>query len=472
MKWINKITLLCLVLFSLGANSQNTINTALKKFINSDGFKHASIAISVSDVNTGKSIINYNSMLSLIPASSLKIITTATALEILGAKHKFKTVLYQDGDLLPDGTLYGDLVIKGFGDPCLGSVYFPNSENIISMIANVLRNRKIKRLTGGVIADNSYFKSQIPPTWIWEDIANYYGATANSLSYKDNYYTLFFNSSDIGELTKIDRIYPPNLDLHFDNTVVAAKSKRDNAYIYGDPKTNFRFVTGSIPCKTKGFTVKGANANPAIVIANDIADLLPHHDVSVSNINITDDLQKHILATYYSPNLADIITITNKNSNNLFAEHIFLALTDTQYSPSYNKSIFRLKEFWTQKKISITGINICDGSGLSRSNLLNTAFVDKVLRYMYKSRNYKIFYNSLAIAGKTGTLSNFAKKTLLKGNFVAKTGTISRVRSMCGYMTTKNNKTLSISIIINNNDKSFRVVNKNIENLLLSLYKL
>lgn len=472
MKSINKLLYLCLLFFPLIVNSQNKVNSALEEFLNSEGFKHASIAISVSDVRTGNKIINYNSHLSLIPASCLKIITTATALEILGSNYKFKTVLYEDGHLLDDGTLYGNLIVKGYGDPSLNSMYFPARENVISNFSKVIKNRKIKRITGDVIADNSYFKAEIPSTWIWEDIANYYGATAHALSYKDNFYTLFFNSFSIGELTKIDRVYPLNLDLHFENEVVAAKSNRDNAYIYGDPKTKFRFIKGSIPCNKKDFTVKGSNANPAIVIANDIADLIPHSDVHVSNVNITETLEKHKIATYYSPSLAELIYVTNNKSVNLFAEHIFLSIGDKQYTPSYSISRERLLKLWKTKNISTAGICICDGSGLSRSNLLTTTFVDKVLRYMFKSVNYNSFYRSLPIAATSGTLSNFAKNTLLKNNFVAKTGTISKVRSMCGYLNTKTNKTLSVSIIVNNNDKSFSIVNKNIEKLLLELYKL
>ncbi|MEM1137012.1 MAG: D-alanyl-D-alanine carboxypeptidase/D-alanyl-D-alanine-endopeptidase, partial [Bacteroidota bacterium] len=205
----------------------------------------ASLGIFVEALDSPKVLVEYMPDLSLATASTMKAITTATALQILGADFQFKTKIAYSGTIDETGTLNGNLYIIGGGDPTFGS---DNMPSLMDFLANRILEKGIKKISGQLIGDASVFDSQlISNTWIWEDIGNYFGAGPSGLSIHQNQYSIYFKTgANINEPTSIVEIAPNVEGLQVINEVVTGKKgSGDNAYIYGGPFSNDRIVRGT-----------------------------------------------------------------------------------------------------------------------------------------------------------------------------------------------------------------------------------
>ncbi|HEX7584474.1 MAG TPA: D-alanyl-D-alanine carboxypeptidase, partial [Prolixibacteraceae bacterium] len=223
------------------------------------GLANASVCMAVSDNQTGEMLIKSEPQLSLVPASILKVVTTATALEVFGPDFRFTTTLSYSG-IIRNDTLFGDLQIIGGGDPTLGSMYFPENNHFQKDWIKAIQDKKISVVTGNLVADATIYESQmIPDTWAWEDIGNYYGAGASGISVYDNLYEIHLSSENAdGKPTKIIGIHPeiPNLELQ--NEVLSSDLNSDQAYVFGSPLENKRIIRGTIPKNKTDFVIKAS----------------------------------------------------------------------------------------------------------------------------------------------------------------------------------------------------------------------
>ena len=429
-------------------------------FVKHEDFKNASIGLIAMDFENGEILGNYNSHLSLTPASILKIVTTATALEILGAKTQFKTSLYYKGEIDSNKVLHGDLIIIGGGDPALGSEIFDkiyNKPYFFSTWADSIKKLGIDSIDGFIIGDDSYFNNiDVPSTWIWGDMGNYYGAFASGLSIFENTYKIKFEPEDsTGANAKISEIVPKINSLIIENEVTISDTNKDLAYIYGAPYQNERKIEGTIPKHKNEFIVKGSIPNPAEVALNEIKSELNKINVicnkgtKIEKI-ITDSLL-HFITEIKSPTVEEIVKITNLRSHNLFAEHLALQVGKARNKNlNYNIAVNTIVEFWKSKNIETSGMSLYDGSGLSRYNIITPKQMADVLFYMKNSKNYSSFYSSLPTAGESGTLSGMWKNSIAKGRVNAKSGYITRVRNYAGYMTSISGKKIIFVVMLNN----------------------
>ena len=462
------IAYLLLACITVSAQKQ-TEQELIDAFSQDELFKSASIGIEICDLETSKILASYQSGKSLTPASTQKLITTATALEILGSDFQFKTDVYITGRIDENGNLMGNLVVRGFGDPTLGSKYFPKNNRFISTVYAKLKELGIRQINGKLIADDSYYQSTIPRTWIWEDIGNYYGAVPHPLSYKDNTYTLHFKSTEAGQLTQIKRIDSKQEDLKISNKVLSSTINKDKAYIFGGNTSTNRLVEGTIPQNRSDFKVKGAISKPEMVLLSDLRKVLKAGGIPIKGQLFKTKTQKTLIQ-FSSPPLSDIIALTNHKSINLFADHLLFEIGINQKKEgSWQSGIAAIKEFWQSKGIDSKSLLLYDGSGLSHFNAIPTHTLNQILIYMNKSVNADVFYNSLPIAGKNGTLKNFGKQSPLANNFKAKTGSMTAVRSYSGILTKNNGKQIVVSIIINNYTCSSKELSKKFTDLLLDL---
>jgi len=227
-----------------------------------DGFTSASIGIAIKDNLTGEILYASEPQLSIAPASVMKLITTATALEVLGSEFRFETTLSAKGTVRND-TLFGELQIIGGGDPTLGSSYFPEYKHFMDDWIDVIKSRNIKVINGNLIIDGSIYESQtIPNTWIWEDIGNYYGAGASGINLYDNLYEVHISSDEApGKLTNIKYIRPEIEGLELTNEVTSSDINSDQAFIFGSPMENKRVIRGSIPQGERDFGIKVSRPN-------------------------------------------------------------------------------------------------------------------------------------------------------------------------------------------------------------------
>ena len=461
-----------LLLVCLSASAQEYSDQKIvDRFVGQEIFKSASIGIEIRNLKTGNLLAESNSEKSLTPASTQKLITTATALEILGAGFQFRTDVYITGRIDKDGTLMGNLVIRGFGDPTLGSKYFPENNHFIYSVYSELKKLGIRQINGKLIVDNSFFKSSIPRTWIWEDIGNYYGAVPHPLSYKDNTYTLHFESKEAGKLTQVKKIENKHVDLEFANEVMASTINKDKAYIFGGTTSSQRRVEGTIPQNRSDFKVKGAMNAPHQVLLRELKTVLVAGGIPINEQTHKVKTQK-LLIQYNSSALKEIVAITNQKSINLFADHLLFQIGYTKNKEaSWKSGIAAIKEFWQAKGIATESLFLYDGSGLSHFNAISAQSLNQILLHMSKGENSMSFTKSLAVAGKNGTLKNFGKNSLLAGTFKAKSGSMTGVRSYSGILTKPNGQQLAISLIINNYTCSSKVLSKEIISMLLELTK-
>lgn len=435
----------------------------------SEAYKHSGLAVSVMDVSNGALIVSENSDMALVPASTLKLVTTATALEILGSDYTFTTKLAYKG-LISGSTLHGNIIINGGGDPTLGSRYF--NDDIYGFITSWVEAIKQKGMTtiqGDIVVDASFFYSEpLPTRWVWEDVGNYYGAGVYALSCFDNYYTLHFNAAKIGQLARISSFEPNIQDLEFDVEAYGSNNSSDSAYIFGGPNALHKIVRGSIPANRIDFAIKGAIPNPPLVAAQMLVKALHHNGILVkgdARVVYKKEVIDGMLCTTVSPTLEAIIKCVNFNSNNLFAEHLLRALDPKGDNPS---AINKLKSYWSGQGINTSACFLFDGSGLSPSNGLSTRFICDVLSFMQtRSTNKDVFINSIPKAGKEGTVKNFMRNTNDAMLWI-KSGSMDNARCYAGYIK-KGERMFAFSVMVNKFTCSQKEAVDDIEDYLKSV---
>ncbi len=447
--------------------------TGLKQFLASPNLKNANISISIKDLNTGKVLTEYRPDNLTTPASTTKLLTTATALELLGPDFCFETKLQYDGNITA-GVLNGNLYITGGGDPTLGSSFLGDSLFLTTWV-DMIKKAGIQKINGAVIADASIFDGQgISPQWMWEDLGNYYAAGAYGIAIYDNSYKVVFRTGKPGTTPEVLRTEPQMKDLRFKLDLKAANINSDNAYFHGAPFSNERFVTGKIPANRNEFVVKGDIPDPPTFAAELLTDALKKEGISIL-LPPTATLfsTKRGRTTFYtqkSPPLKEIIKTTNFRSNNLYAEHLFRYVSlQTDSVASASTSIQIMKKYWQGRLPETSEFILYDGCGLAPSNAISANFLVDLLTYEANKSPYKKeFVASLPTAGESGTIKNFLKGSRLQGKVQAKSGSIQSTQCYAGYIF-QENKTYVFAVMVNNFSGKRAVVVDAIEKFLLSI---
>lgn len=460
------------VIMSVCGFAQNIFEQTFKNFLEQPEYKNASLGIHVQDLESGEKIFGFNDKKLLITASTMKLITSATALEILGAEYRFKTKLGYIGETEKNNTLKGDLILIGGGDPTLGSEYFTDHySDFLENWARKIKSAGISKIEGDLVLDGSIYDSEkVPATWIWEDIGNYYGAGANAFTVYDNLFRISFNSpKKAGKLTKVVSITPIIEGLKISNEVVSANNNSDNAYVFGSPLDKTRTIRGTIPKNRKAFTIKAAIHNPEEILAKEFLKCLAKEGVFISgNVKFEKVKQKDFNTIYIqeSPTLSEITKVLNYQSVNLFAEHFLKQIAVEKNGVGKREDGIRIiQEFWESKGISTASLFMEDGSGLSHFNAVSPAFFTDFLKYMSDNKS---FVHSLPGAGE-GTLSRFNKNLFPNRTLQAKSGSMTRVRCYSGYLKQDSGKTVAFSIMVNHFSGSHTKLIGEIEKLLLEI---
>ncbi len=468
-----------LIQFVNNGFAQQTFGNALNHLLKKPDYESAVVGIHITDLKTGDIIYDLNGDKLLIPASTLKLITSAAALEILGKDYRFKTQVAYSGKI-KDETLDGDLVIVGGGDPTLGSEYFEAYEfypHFLDVWAEKIKEAGIHQVNGNLILDASIYDSErIPDTWIWEDIGNYYGAGANAFTVYDNLFRINFSSpKNAGELTRIISLYPEIEGLEVVNEVKSSDIYKDLAYVFGSPLDKMRVIRGTIPKNRNSFTVKAAIPKPEELLANDLLLHLAQKGIFISGKILFEKTDSKKINTVYiqeSPALSEIIKVLNYESVNLFAEHLLKQISAEKTGlGNREKSIEIIRDFWKSKGLNTDKLVMEDGSGLSHFNAVTPEFFTEILKYMFNSeQNSATFINSLPGAGE-GTLVSFNQSKFPANNIKAKSGSMTRIRCFSGYLKTNSGREFCFSIMFNQFFGSQSKIGGEIENLLLVLKK-
>jgi D-alanyl-D-alanine carboxypeptidase/D-alanyl-D-alanine-endopeptidase (penicillin-binding protein 4) len=432
-----------------------------ESFTGDSSMVNASVSLCVADAENGDVLIDSNSGISLTPASVMKLITTAAALELLGPEYTFKTMIGYTGTLNKRwGRLKGNIIITGGGDPALGSKYFPDQyKDFIGKWAAEIKKLGIKRIKGRVIADDSYYDYQpVPGKWLWEDTGNYYGAGAFGISVFDNTYEIHFRTYFENSIPVIKEIIPGECSSELSNLLTASGTS-DEGYVFAAPYSSKGWIAGTIPFNRDDFVLKASISNPPLLLARMVTDKLKANGIKITGNPSAIRTEKNYIpekvmpiTEISSPRLAEIIEVLNHESVNLFAEHLIKELGKKFKNDGSTASGAKvITEFLKNSGIDTNGMFIEDGSGLSPLDAINTRELVRLLVFMKsKGKYFSEYYASLPDAGKEGTLKNYFKDPIFDTRLKAKSGSMTRVRSFAGYFTTKSGKKMVFSIIINN----------------------
>jgi D-alanyl-D-alanine carboxypeptidase/D-alanyl-D-alanine-endopeptidase (penicillin-binding protein 4) len=481
-------SLIIIIFFFVSSNlfPQETITDFISGLKKETELQNASVSLCVLDAKTGSALCDYNGKTSLTPASTLKIVTTASALQLLGKDFKYETALQYSGTFdKATGVIDGDLVIKGSGDPSLNSEYFRKPEDTF-FVANkwtaALIEKGVKKITGKIVLDVSCFEEDVPGTWVWGDLGNYFGAAPHGLSYNDNKFYIVFKPTKAGDSAQIQKTFPCIDGLCIQNHVTAAGTE-DNAVVYRAPYSTDVKIHGTIPPGTKPFSIEASLPDPSLLLAKHLQAAFAAGGITLDNkdvLKITAHNKKSYekprttLYVYKSPPLEKIVYFTNLHSNNMYAESIFktIALKKGGWGSNW-QGMTTLNKHLKAKGFDMNGLFINDGSGLSRSNAVTAEHLAGILYMMSSdSLNKTAFENSLPIAGISGSLRSLGKGTALENNLRAKSGYITRARSYAGYMKAKSGKDICVSLIVNNFNGSPADTKKKMEEIFLKLYEL
>jgi len=466
------------------AQSVTNLKTTIKSVNSYSGMKSGSWTFCVLDAKTGRLIAEFNKDKALATASTMKAVTTSTALAKLGENYTYRTVLEHDGTVT-NGVLRGNLYIKGSGDPSLGSDRFGEAysmENILLTWVDKIKEKGITRIEGKIIGDARAFATQItPPKWTWEDIGNYYGAGACGLIMNENKYRLdLVPGKKVGDPTTVMRTLP-EVDVKFVNEIkTAGAGTGDNAYIYGVPYMDVRYLRGTIPAGRSVFSIKGSIPDPAVFCAKSLMDKLQTCGVSVGGgySSIRKEMiegrysysNRSRIYTHVSPPLKDIVYWTNLKSVNIFAEALLNTIGKEKHADgSTEGGLYAIDSHWKGKGVDTKGMLIRDGSGLSPNNAMSSYHLASILAKTYNASYFQSFYNSLPIAAQSGSLKNICQGTAAAGKVRAKSGYLSGVRGYAGYAKTKSGQMLAFAVMVNNYTGSPFSMKKQLAKLMVSM---
>jgi D-alanyl-D-alanine carboxypeptidase/D-alanyl-D-alanine-endopeptidase (penicillin-binding protein 4) len=468
---------------------------AMEQFLKHEYMKGASFSFLAKDVRSGEILYSYDMDKKLPPASVLKIVTTATALELLGPAYRFSTTLEYDG-VVADSVLTGNLYIKGSGDPTLGSSHFASDRNHYTPDRNTfippwiaaLKKHGIRKITGSVIADESIFDTEgISMKWTREDLGSYYGAGSYGLSVFDNLYKLYLRTGPPGSKPEIVSCVPSIPSLHFHNYLTSSMVTTDSSYITGAPFSNERYLYGVLPASEKRIVLRGDIPDPPLFLAQYVYRRLQEEGIGIEGKATcfrllqeekrVPEKERRILATTHSPTLREIAGVTNKRSHNLYADALLKTL-GTRYRgksgeviSSAEKGIRTVHACWKEKGLDTSTLWMFDGSGLAVSNNVTASFICNLLVYMAtKSGQSDTFIASLPAAGVEGTVAGILKGSALQGKALLKSGGMSGVRTYAGFIT-KGGRQYAVALFTHNYSCTMQEITKEIEKLLLALFE-
>ncbi len=418
----------------------------------------------------------------MTPASNMKLMTSAAILNELGPDFKFRTSIYGKGQQ-KDSTWFGEMYIVGRGDPSIsGDFYDGDKFHVFDEFQQQLDTLGIKGVNGYLIGNDSYFDDQkYPIGWEWNDLTYYYAVQIDALSFDNNCVDLTVRAdNNVGDAPDISW-FPFNTDyVNFVNEQVITPK--------GTPyEESYRRVLGTNTILLRSKLPEGyleteslAVDNPDLYFVDTFKKYLAINGFHW-NGNILNDDQPHdwsdttkyqLLADHYSRPLKDLLPQINKDSNNFYTEMMLKAAAAKKYDTqgTTDLGIQLVKEFVDSMGVDSSHVVMTDGSGLSAQTLITTYGETQLLYKMRQSPYFKTYYNSLSVASEDGTLEDRFWDTPLRGNIHGKTGYISGVRSITGYLTTARNHTIIFSIITNHFSTKKADIDKIHQKILELLY--
>jgi D-alanyl-D-alanine carboxypeptidase/D-alanyl-D-alanine-endopeptidase (penicillin-binding protein 4) len=398
----------------------------------------------VRDLTTGESVYGHNADLLFLPASNLKLLTTAVALDVFGPAHRFATRLYFAGETTPEGVMRGDLVVRGSGDPTFGSR--ASGDDPFEAWAEALRDAGVRRIEGRLIGDDDVIEEQPwAEGWDVSHVAlEQYAQGVGGLSWGDNLIAVTVRGSSV-------ETNPPGfavidgpsgtgglrIERRMGSNVIDVRGRGGNASVMLPIEYPTRYALHAF---RRALVEAGIQLEAEPMDADDLPDEPDYGAMGEP------------LLAHLSPPLAEIITHTNRRSDNFYAEQLFRLTAGGTATAAGARAV----SFLSDAGATTEGLSIRDGSGLSRKDLVTPRAMVDLLDHMDEHRFREIYLASLPSGGGAGTTLGRRLRDL---DVRAKTGSLEYVRALSGYVRGPNGHRLAFSVIANNyTTRSGRIV--------------
>jgi serine-type D-Ala-D-Ala carboxypeptidase/endopeptidase (penicillin-binding protein 4) len=462
--------------------SLDELKSRIETIVRQPALEPGFFAVKIVSLDTGAVIFEQDANKFVRPASNMKLYTVATAFDRLTPDFRFITSVYAK-EKPDDGKVKGDLVIYGRGDPSIAARfndgdYFKG----INDLADRIVAAGVKRVKGDLVGDESYFNgAPLGSGWEWEDLTWSYGAPVSALNINDNALDLYVKPGDKVGAPVLVTTGPPSASFVtiVNHATTSARGTRSNLRIYRGLGANSIELSGTLPLGEAGFVGGVAIQDPALAFVTMLRDALVKRGVKVegrmrtvnwrtsgsapssSDGSVSSPTPTGLveIASLQSPPFSVVAAHTLKPSQNQYTELILRTLGKTQAVPVTEGGRTRddedaglevVRTFLRQAGIGDSDVALNDGSGLSRNDLISANTTVQLLTFMTRHKYFEQFREALPIAGVDGTLRTRMRGTPAEGNLRAKTGSLSSVASLSGYVTTAGSERLVFSMMLNN----------------------
>jgi D-alanyl-D-alanine carboxypeptidase/D-alanyl-D-alanine-endopeptidase (penicillin-binding protein 4) len=368
----------------------------------------------------------------LCPASALKTVTTAAALEMLGDDFRFESFLHSAAEIDGDGVLAGDLVFTGYGDPTF------SSEDLERFATAVALRHGLKRVKGRLVVDASSFPdAPVSDHWNWGDIGNAYGAGAFGVNLDHNRMVLRFQpGSMVGDPARLLDALPMTPEPEWANQVSTGPvGSGDRVMVYSEPYGRRVTLRGTVPAGVEVFSVSAAIPDPPKLVEAKLKSRLTELGVRFDGQAYPAESRKpsdsRFLVSHLSVRLPEIIDHLHKVSDNLEAQCLFVTMGLEKKSDPAEV----LRSHWVGRGVAFTGLRLIDGSGLARANMIRPLDLAMV--------------NHLARRGPYGERFRQSLTSYLDGSVRSKLGAMSGVRTEVGFLTLEDGREVTFALLAN-----------------------
>jgi serine-type D-Ala-D-Ala carboxypeptidase/endopeptidase (penicillin-binding protein 4) len=461
-------------------NTLAELQTRIEEIVHRPALEPGFFAVKIVSLDTGQVIFQQNANKFVRPASNMKLYTVAAAFDRLTPDYHFITTVYAR-EKPEEGKIKGDLIIYGRGDPSFAARF--NSGDYfkaINQLADRIVAAGVKRVKGDLVGDESYFNgAPLGSGWEWEDLQWSYGAQVSALTVNDNSIDLTVEAGNRIGFPAVVTTGPPATFMTINNrSVTGPRGSKNDLQIYRGLGANTLEISGNVPIGEKGFSGSVAISDPPLAFATMVRDALAKRGVKVEGqvrtvnarsggsmlvnpllgttptTNVPPPVPPVEIASLQSPPFTLIAANTLKPSQNLYTEIILRTLgrtTSTNSSQTNEEAgLIVVRDFLRQAGVNESDLALNDGSGLSRNDMITANATVQLLTFMSKHRYFAQFRDALPVAGVDGTLRTRMRNTPAEGNLRAKTGSLSSVASLSGYVTTAAGEHLVFSMMLNN----------------------
>lgn len=452
---------------------------AVARLQSADGMSRASVGICILDISSGRIVASCNEHKALLPASVAKVVTAASVLNLYPDTMRWYTQVGYSGDIDADGTLHGDIIIRGCIDPTLSGERSERSkEAFADTFAAAVRRAGITAVDGRIVADASLCDINVSAQWLGEDLGWYYGAGCYGINYQSNRYDLFLQTGNVGSTPAIVASSVPMPMLTYRNHLVVGS--KDSSFVAVNPYTPDCVLSGIVPANRTRFRLPCSMPDPPLVLAYDMSRKLSLTGIPVTGKPATDRILCEageivppvsvVLCSYPSDALSSMLQTMLWHSDNLYAEAMlrYIALSAAPVARTSTALVVE-RSLWQNAGLDVQEMNLFDGCGLARKNTLTPHFIASLLAYMYNSGVGQKFVSFFPRAGHDGTVRAFMASNPLPGMLRLKSGSMGGVLCYAGYYVV-GGRAYAVVLMSNNHDCRTAVVRTRFEQFLRNTF--